>query len=1298
MLAAVGERAELREPEEAAVALDGVDGAKDARERLEILRPLLEREEVAVDLIEVLRRFDEELLDELSVVAHPRWVHVGHPARRRRCAGDPAGRSDDGYPEAYTRKTAHRRTYVRGPIDRADNAGGRCASRIGGRLQPAGRPVLIDKRTKGPLPSPSYGGLVSWMQRRSCSPLGKTPASAPLDARDALMTATRPLPVRAARLLVQAAALLLCTAVDPASRPVARASETSFKNALDQLEQLHQKAVEARDKRDFVAMEDARLRRQQLLQAAAEAGPFQRPPDFGKCSPAERLAIEADEAAYTRLVPWIDGHKAVVRSEQRTRKMQYAAAAKTLRDHWQKTYADAKDLRPGEFLLGDVGVALFRTCQAASYVHPDFLSRDGRSERPRADDDNDDNDDKEASAGLNEAELKAILRSCRLHDPCQVEVNLMLAFLERLTNDNAFLRAENRPELETRNKLLLDLADSTGSDEANLVWQPRLEFLKAQSTLFILDELKFYDTFLEPARLLSGNDHARRPFLVTETNDACLQVPTATTLRPMLAVRKGQQCEASSLYYVRVRKTNGDGKADTLWPLRDRNWPSSPAVLNLTANLETVYEDYLLTQVAPRFSERFFTSIGGDLVEADRVRDGVDHFRQQTKAGQVPTVADLPATQPPQPKATRLGVYASRIRSFVDQVNNAFRTAYLREHPEMQARVDAIMADLNENLKYLDAVKDRPQELTAALGGLSMDGTADVLGELSREQTTGSPRGSDGKPILSYAALLLRVQQYHRVLSAAIANIASERGIIELQRKEMASRVQTLSAKARQFAILKTIDLAVIAMAQAVPLMAQGSYRTDPTRAKPWDRVDLMLRSKKTSEKGTAVDLNDAEIAFLRDFRRIQSRVITLLDDIKRDCGLIHSKLSPDDANAVVALGAVEQTAQLLSSISHNLSQLAPAGLFDTITYAPPDAASSSDPRSTEARAAIQESIALWSAARSDAQIANWQINCFHNAGELAAGIGAIDALREDLQAWIDADRTRQQVDRYCQKFQGKRRTVETPLYTAEVIPIAFPYQFGELQDSFRHLPRLHLAQAADLRRLLDGKSPLGPDAIDFDRTYLSRSQASNISNVFVRAFDAKQQQWVVTTVNSPTDIDVLFLLAIPASPADQSWFDACFEGFSGGPLTAETWLGDRPARMADGSLVVDFDGLEGLIPLSQTSGDRYGRNRHWQSIRRVAADAIRRDASGGIAADARFFELVTRDRGATVTDRAVVYSREDWQQLDSNATNDFLPGMQSLAPSLPGAEILRDANARPIPTNGFRWLPICPPYAVGTP
>ena len=77
MLAAVRDRPELGETEESARPLDRVDGAKDAPQPLGIARVLLEGNEVLVELVEILGRFDEEVPHVFLVVVHSPTVRAG---------------------------------------------------------------------------------------------------------------------------------------------------------------------------------------------------------------------------------------------------------------------------------------------------------------------------------------------------------------------------------------------------------------------------------------------------------------------------------------------------------------------------------------------------------------------------------------------------------------------------------------------------------------------------------------------------------------------------------------------------------------------------------------------------------------------------------------------------------------------------------------------------------------------------------------------------------------------------------------------------------------------------------------------------------------------------------------------------------------------------------------------------------------------------------------------------------------------------------------------------------------------
>jgi hypothetical protein len=91
----VRQRLEPVEGEEAAGALDGVDGPEDAGEQLAGVRRALELHEVPVELVEVLVALHEELRHDLGVVVH------GSPPSCRACwAG--GGRSGVDLPHRRT--------------------------------------------------------------------------------------------------------------------------------------------------------------------------------------------------------------------------------------------------------------------------------------------------------------------------------------------------------------------------------------------------------------------------------------------------------------------------------------------------------------------------------------------------------------------------------------------------------------------------------------------------------------------------------------------------------------------------------------------------------------------------------------------------------------------------------------------------------------------------------------------------------------------------------------------------------------------------------------------------------------------------------------------------------------------------------------------------------------------------------------------------------------------------------------------------------------------------------------------
>lgn len=105
-------------------------------------------------------------------------------------------------------------------------------------------------------------------------------------------------------------------------------------------------------------------------------------------------------------------------------------------------------------------------------------------------------------------------------DPCHLEAVTMLAFMEKPEPSESFQPAELRESLRRRNQNLLKLGSerqpaaapvagviSEGGEIRNVMpWEAPAEYLKAKSTSFILDDLKYYTGFLDERSPLIGTD------------------------------------------------------------------------------------------------------------------------------------------------------------------------------------------------------------------------------------------------------------------------------------------------------------------------------------------------------------------------------------------------------------------------------------------------------------------------------------------------------------------------------------------------------------------------------------------------------------------------------------------------------------------------------------------------------------------------------------------------------------------------------------------------------------------------
>ena len=252
-----------------------------------------------------------------------------------------------------------------------------------------------------------------------------------------------------------------------------------------QLDALHEQARKARDEKDFSRLEDLRL---------------------------ERLALAKDSSGKSA---WIAGAQAIAEADALIQSMQYEKACTVLQKAWKPFEKPAR----GEAVFGDVAMKLFEATQAALAVYPEFNA-------------------------VAAADLRKAVQLAADADPCQMEAQAADAFLTVPNPDEAFQPAELRPSLLLRNKRLLAISHAADRDERPLPWHAPVEFLKAESSSFVLDDLRYYDRFLNPRRRLHGLDAYGEPVHVVMGGTLLLVAPDSEGgRRPSVADYDGDQSQ-----------------------------------------------------------------------------------------------------------------------------------------------------------------------------------------------------------------------------------------------------------------------------------------------------------------------------------------------------------------------------------------------------------------------------------------------------------------------------------------------------------------------------------------------------------------------------------------------------------------------------------------------------------------------------------------------------------------------------------------------------------------------------------
>ena len=164
--------------------------------------------------------------------------------------------------------------------------------------------------------------------------------------------------------------------------------------------------------------------------------------------------------------------------------------------------------------------------------------------------------------------VRGALEKAVSNDPCHLEAVTMLAFMEKPEPSESFQPAELRESLRKRNQKLLKLGSEKQSDAVSgagvtaqdsgtgnvMPWEAPVEYLKAKSTSFILDDLRYYTGFLDEQSPLIGTDRRGENFSVVMGGMLLVYADDNRSQKPVVAryLAEEQRWQKLQLKLLRV--------------------------------------------------------------------------------------------------------------------------------------------------------------------------------------------------------------------------------------------------------------------------------------------------------------------------------------------------------------------------------------------------------------------------------------------------------------------------------------------------------------------------------------------------------------------------------------------------------------------------------------------------------------------------------------------------------------------------------------------------------------------------
>lgn len=988
-------------------------------------------------------------------------------------------------------------------------------------------------------------------------------------------------------------------AQDEGATPTKGDKEDALAELNAKLQEIHTKAAKAREEKDFQRVELLRL---------------------------ERLATLRDSKADS---PWTAGHKAIVEADDLIKRMKYQAACDKLKEAWEAFESP----RPNERVFGDLAMKLFEATQATLAVYPDAAT----------------------ATGVSSKKLREAVQLAADEDPCQVEALAADAFLAVPNPDESFQPAELRPSLRLRNKRLIDISFSNDRNDPSLPWHAAAEFLKAESSSFVLDDLKYYENFLDPERRLSGRDRHGEPFNVVMGGALLIIAPDGDgpkrpcvaeylpeqqrwqRLRPMIlsvgpvaarslgwridqlklgddiaAIVKEADGERRRLVRRQLIHTADGLKAEgtvknhiqTLW-----GWMKKPPKGQATPSLDQILSE--MGRGYQRYAARVPDDGDAAALAAEKLRTITENWRRYSELrSAVLGVADPAAMNADAGGNGVLDRFLAFLSSdSLTEIEAADADARAEEEASPQPPPD------DENK---EPAEETPAEETPAK-------------EPEKDASKNKPKAKEKNPDKPAAKNKNKVKKQptdeaEEPDKGDTQEEEAEKQPPQKPKKEKPVPASFLSGRQLRSQLAEQVDyFDLLMLYHQMFAVHHGAIATEVQKA------EEALAKDQSGQSGTGKSASEQQRAAR------QRQAIGMCKRGLTACSAVFAKsqrernikgpngVEQKQTYLVIALDGLRATRDALDSISQGLSQLGDDSLHAQFVenfarkcalVERPVGLESELIKSSEGDA---KRVHAWSIGQT-----RWTIY------EFPKGVS-----NAKLADWIDYSRR-------------------------------LAFDIADLDAAAKAFARQHGTRAVP------------------PKVSLRRGATTEFTNPLVDSRNGLLQLQFLADIKYPL---ITLLLAIDNATEN----DFKPEGFAGPQGQEFLWLEDAGNRYKtivktaqDGApeLVIEYPGAEGHVPLA-IPAERFAASRYLRDRR---GNRIVRDQSSGEPANAAKFYKITSDSGTELTDRSVNYAKQDWIDLDRNIINSFLPDLMLHAPSLPAWRLYRQEFERKSPAPDWKW------------